>query len=68
MAAKTIAPDDQLGGMITISDVCDFLKVSRPTVYRLINDGKIRAVKICGQRRIPRSDVMKFVKDGLKGS
>ena len=64
---STIAPDDQLGGMITIADVCEYLSISRPTVYRLIESGKIRAVKICGQRRVPRVDVLNLVSDELAG-
>jgi len=60
------APAEEIGGLMSIPDCCEFLSISRPTVYKLIASGKIRAVKFCGQRRIPRADVIQMVTNELK--
>ena len=44
----------------TVQEVAKILKVSEKTVYRLIKDGKLKAVKI-GQWRIKKEDLDKLV-------
>ena len=41
-------------GLVTIETAMDFLDISRASLYRLINDGTLPAVKLIGARRIPR--------------
>jgi excisionase family DNA binding protein len=39
--------------------------VSRPTIYRLIRDGRLRAVKIRGNWRIPTEDAEALLRGEL---
>ncbi len=41
------------------------LGVSPSSVYRLVRDGKLRAVTVGAARRIPRSELERFVDDQL---
>lgn len=36
-----------------VQDFCKAFGVSRSTVYNLINDGKLRSVRVAGRRLIP---------------
>lgn len=48
--------------MLTIQEVCELLKLSRNTVYRLINEGRLRAYLISRRLyRVKESDVQKFL-------
>jgi excisionase family DNA binding protein len=40
---------------LTLSEVASILKISRPTLLRIINDGQIPAFKVAGQWRIAES-------------
>jgi excisionase family DNA binding protein len=41
--------------MVTVAELAEASRVSRPTIYRHIDGGSIGAVKICGTIRIPQS-------------
>jgi excisionase family DNA binding protein len=43
--------------LYTLDEVAAMLKVSIKTVRRLIDDGKLKAIKIRGQLRIKQSDL-----------
>ena len=47
----------------TITEVMEILQVSRLTVYRYINDGKLKATKMAGGRcwRITHKALQKFL-------
>lgn len=45
---------------LTVDQVCEILQVSRPTVYRLIKDGKIKVIKLGTATRIRRSEIDKL--------
>ena len=62
---KTAALTDIEGGVITVPDAAEFLSVSKPSIYKMVSDGKLRAVKICGSQRILRRDVLDLVKTQL---
>jgi excisionase family DNA binding protein len=49
--------------LLSVSEACSLLGVSRPTVYRLIKAGKLRAIKIGGARRVRRDDVEGLLKE-----
>lgn len=42
-------------------EVADELRVSRSTVYRLIEEGKLPHVKVGGQKRIRRCDLLAYL-------
>lgn len=43
--------------MLTVEEVATELRVSVATVYRLIEDGELKAKKVRGQWRITRKDL-----------
>ena len=45
----------------TVNQVADMLSFSRPTIYKLINDGKLKAVRINNQLRIKHLELVSFV-------
>ncbi|MDI6733102.1 MAG: helix-turn-helix domain-containing protein [Planctomycetota bacterium] len=47
--------------MMTIKDVCKFLSISRDTVYRLIQSGKLTATRIGGQWRFTEKEIDRFL-------
>lgn len=47
--------------LLTVADVMDELGVSRATVYRLMQNGKLRYIRIESMRRFRRQDVDAYV-------
>ena len=48
--------------MYKIKEVARILDISERTVYKFMNEGKIRAIRVGGQWRIPKSEVEKYTK------
>lgn len=48
-------------GVFTVEEVADYLKVTRQTVYALINRGELRRFKVGRCTRIPVADVYALV-------
>ena len=48
---------------VKITEAGDMLRVSRATVYNLINAGKLRTVKIMGATRVPVSSIRELIGD-----
>jgi excisionase family DNA binding protein len=46
----------------SINEVAEMLSFSRPTVYKLVNDQSLKAIRIYGQLRINHMDLMAFIK------
>ena len=47
--------------VIDVVDVADTLKIGRNKAYELIQEGKLRSVKIGNQYRIPRESFIDFL-------
>ena len=47
--------------LLTIGDACQFLGLSRSTVYRLIADGELRLIKVYNRSLIARRDLDSYV-------
>ena len=47
--------------LITISDACKKLSVSRSTVYRLIEEGKVRRIYVKGAPRISLASIHNLI-------
>lgn len=45
----------------SINEVAEMLSFSRPTVYKLVNDQSIKAIRINGQLRVNHLDLMNFI-------
>ena len=54
--------------ILTIQEVADYLKVSRTTVWRWCNEGKIPAFKVGKVWRIHRTEMEKIVGQELDGN
>lgn len=52
--------------LMQIVEVARRLRVSRPTVYRLIRLGKLKVVNLNGCRRVTHQSLVDFVNSGLK--
>ena len=46
-------------------EVADALGVSLRTVYRLINDGKIKTIRVGHNIRVKRNEFMRFIESDL---
>lgn len=46
-----------------VLDFCKAFGVSRSTVYNLINDGKLRSVRVAGRRLIPADAAEALLRD-----
>lgn len=62
MAARAATEPVRREGLATIEEACQFLNLSRSTLYHLMNAGRLSFVSIGRARRIPRSALSKFVK------
>jgi excisionase family DNA binding protein len=51
--------------LLTVSEACERLQVSRPTLYGLIRRGELRTITIGRSRRIPLSALNRFVEHAL---
>ena len=47
------------------TQVADKLNISRQTVFRKIKDGKIKAIKVGKNYKIPTTEVTRIIKDGV---
>lgn len=47
---------------LTVKEAMKLLKVSRPTLYKLISDGKLPAVKVGKEWRILEQDIPTFLR------
>ena len=47
--------------MLTPAEVAVELRVSAPTVYRVISRGELKAVRVGGQLRVDRDDLERFL-------
>ncbi len=45
----------------SINEVAEMLSFSRPTVYKLVNEDTLKAIRIYGQLRINHLDLMEFI-------
>lgn len=47
--------------LLTINQVCDFLNISRPSVYKLLKDNTIPYLEILGHKRIQLNELLKYI-------
>lgn len=64
---KIIERDDSIStgiekySLISINTACKMLDVTRPTVYKLLNDKQIPVVEILSQKRIQLKDLLDYI-------
>jgi excisionase family DNA binding protein len=54
--------------LLTIAETCDCLRISRTSMYRLINERKLASVSILKRRLIPLDAVETFIAQGTEGA
>lgn len=54
--------------LLTVKQVSILLKVHQLTVRRYINEGKLKAIKVAGNIRIPQTDLTNFMQSIMPGS
>lgn len=47
--------------VLTIAEVCDILKVSRTTVYRIIKEKELKAIKVRKTVRVKACDLEEYL-------
>lgn len=51
--------------LLTVKQVSILLKVHQLTVRRYINEGKLKALKVAGNVRIPQSELNNFMQNNM---
>ncbi len=54
--------------ILTVEEIADYLKVSRTTIWRWCNDGKLDAFKVGRGWRVRRRDLERFMSSALETS
>lgn len=49
----------------TVLEISKILQISKMTVYRLLNEGKLPSIKVGRSFRIHKDEVEKLLKDGV---
>jgi excisionase family DNA binding protein len=44
----------------TVADWCDLTKLSKPTAYRMMADGRLRYIQVGATRRIPAEEKVRL--------
>uniref|UniRef100_A0A6M3XYP0 Putative DNA binding, helix-turn-helix domain containing protein n=1 Tax=viral metagenome TaxID=1070528 RepID=A0A6M3XYP0_9ZZZZ len=57
----------EVKNLITFAEAAKMLKVSRPTVYNLVEKAKLHPVMIGNNRYLLRNEVEQLIKDREKG-
>jgi excisionase family DNA binding protein len=47
---------------LTVKEACEILKITKPTLYSLINAGKIKKIKVGRNTRILKVDLLREFK------
>jgi len=64
---QNIVPEKLKEGLARISDACEFLAMSRSSVYKLMDSGELRFAKIGKSRRVAWEDLRSLVERCLVG-
>ena len=54
-------------GLMTVREAAEFLRLSRSSVYALMDHGELAFVKLGRSRRIPRRALVELAARGLRG-
>jgi excisionase family DNA binding protein len=52
--------------LITLKELSKYLKISKPTLYKMVEKGKIPALKIANQWRFKKEDIDRWVEQHRK--
>jgi len=54
--------------LYTVREIADTLRIHPRTAYRLIQEGRIRGIKVGSQWRVPESSLLEYIESGLQAS
>ena len=52
--------------LLTLEELAKYLKISKPTLYKMVEKGKIPALKIANQWRFKKSDINRWLEKQRK--
>ncbi|MGG1518723.1 helix-turn-helix domain-containing protein [Paenibacillus oryzisoli] len=61
-------PAEELPQNLTVNETAKFLRISKPTVDRLISKGSLPSFTIGSRRRVRREDLIAYVDSLVRGS
>ncbi len=64
--SDSLKDDQSKYALISINEACKFMEVTRPTLYKIIRDGKIPTVQILSQKRIQLKDLLEYIERNKK--
>lgn len=56
--------DENMGSVITIDELSDYLKISRSTLYKLAREGKVPCQKVGRHWRFRREAIDRWLEEG----
>ncbi len=63
---KTALEEVSKEKLLSPKELAERLSISRWTIYKMLEDGRIRSIKISRLVRIPESAVLRIVEQGLR--
>jgi len=57
---------DTMPLVLEVSDIADTLGIGRNKAYALVNTGKIKALRIGNHYRVPREELIAFIRNGVR--
>ena len=54
------------GGLVRVDEAASWLGISRAGVYRLLNDGQLKSIRIGTARLIPRGEIVEFADQKIR--
>ena len=62
----SLSNEQQKYALISINKACQFLDITRPTLYKIINEKKIPYIQILSQKRIQLKDLLDYIDNNKK--
>lgn len=67
-AGQGAEPGDLALDLMTVAEVAAMLRVSKMTIYRMVDGGQLPAMRIGRAFRVPRASVVRFLRDAGTGN
>lgn len=55
-----------VNGLLTVEEAAEFMRVSKNTVYRALESGKLKSLRAGRQHRIRREDLEEYMNRAVK--
>jgi len=63
---ETTSVEIEKYGLISINTACKMLDVTRPTIYKILNEKKVPYVEILSQKRIQLKDLLDYIEENKR--